>query len=63
MGYTSITLLGLNVIQGTANKTLAEVLQITEQIAGEYMSKKAYRTGWAFYTANLPGILGDVGQR
>lgn len=61
--YTSINLLGLNFIQGTANALLGETLQLTEQIAGEYMSKSAYRKGTAFYMANFAGIMGDVGNR
>jgi hypothetical protein len=61
--YTSLNLLGLNVIQGTANTLLGEALQTAERVAGEYMSKKAYRKGTAFYAKNLPGIMGDVGQR
>ena len=61
--YTSLNLLGLNFIQGTANAGLGEALQIAENIAGEYMSKSAYRKGTQFYIANLPGVMGDVGSR
>lgn len=61
--YTSLNLLGLNVIQGTANAILGEALQTAERIAGEYIPKSAYRKGTAFYMKNFAGILGDVGQR
>lgn len=61
--YTSLNLLGLNVIQGTANSILGEALQLAESIAGEYMSKGSYRKGTAFYMYNFNGILNDVGSR
>lgn len=61
--YTSLNLLGLNFIQGTANTILGEALQVAENVAGEYMSKKSYARGTAFYMANFPAILGDVGAR
>lgn len=61
--YTSLNLLGLNVVQGVANTLLGEVLQTAERIAGEYMSKSAYRKGTEFYIRNVPGIMDDVGRR
>lgn len=61
--YTSLNLLGLNLIQGVANTVLGESLQIAERIAGEYVSKKAYRKGSEFYLNNFSGILKDIGSR
>jgi len=63
MKYTSLNLLGLNVIQGSANAILGEALQTAERIAGEYMSPKAYRRGSMFYAKNFAGVMGDVGAR
>jgi hypothetical protein len=60
---TSLTLLGVNVIQGTANTILGETLQIAERVAGEYMSPSSYRKGTAFYMNNFFGIMNDVGSR
>jgi len=61
--YTALNLLGLNLIQGAANTILGEVLQVAENVAGEYMSKKAYQRGSEFYIKNMAGIMGDVGNR
>ena len=61
--YTSLNLLGINVIQGAANTILGEAMQTAERVAGEYMSSKAYRRGTLFYAKNLPGVMGDVNSR
>ena len=53
--YTAFNLLGLNLVQGTANAVLAETMQIAENIAGEYMSRTAYIKGTGYYMFNLPG--------
>jgi len=61
--YTSFNLLGLNVIQGTANYLLAEALQIAETISKEYLTPGSYAKGIAYYTTNLPNMMGDIGRR
>lgn len=61
--YTAFNLLGLNLLQGTANALIGEVMQTAEAIAGEYMNIKSYTKGTSYYFNNLPSMMGDVGRR
>ena len=61
--YTAFNLLGLNIMQGSANAILGEALQMTEAIAGEYITTKSYFRGTDYYMRNLPAMLADVGRR
>ncbi len=61
--YTAYNLLGLNLMQGVANKVLGETMQIAEMFAGVHYGIKDYRKAAVQYNSNLAGILGDVGSR
>lgn len=58
--YTSLNLLGGNVVQGTANIIIGEVMQTIENIAHEYVSPKNYTRATGLYTKYLPAVMGDV---
>jgi len=60
--YTSLNLLGGNVVQGFANVAMGETMQAIENIAHEYVSPKNYSKATALYTRYLPQVLGDVGR-
>ena len=61
--YTSLNLIGLNFISGTANVILGETLQRIETFAGEYMKPKNFMKADKVYTTNFMGIVGDIGAR
>jgi len=61
--YTSFNLLGLNMVQGVANVLLGETMQWAEAFGGEYYGVKDFVKAGVYYTKNLPGILGDIGER
>jgi len=60
--YTSLNLLGGNIVQGFANVLIGEIMQSIEVIAHEYVSAKSYTKAAALYTQFLPQVLGDVGR-
>lgn len=61
--YTSLNLLGLNVVAGTANIILGETLQRIESFAGEYMNPKDFLYADKFYLRTMKGMIGDIGSR
>lgn len=61
--YTSLNLLGFNVVQGTANVILGSTIQWIEAFGGENYSSKDYLKAKIFYSRNLGGILNDIGSR
>lgn len=61
--YTSLNLLGGNVVQGFANVLIGEVMQTIDVIAHEHVDAKVYTKASVLYSRYLPEILGDVGKR
>jgi len=61
--YTSLSLLALNVVQGTANVLIGEAMEAIDAVAGEYVNPKLLTQATAQYTKWLPGMMGDVGMR
>lgn len=61
--YTAFNLLGLNMMQGVANKALGEVMQIVDMFSGEHYGMKEYSKATVQYNRNMFGIMGDIGQR
>lgn len=60
--YTSLNLLGLNVVQGFANIALGEIMQGIETIAHEYVDAKSYAKALVKYDVYLPGVIADIGK-
>jgi regulator of sigma D len=61
--YTSISMLGLNFVGGTANFLLGEAQDVIEAAGKEFYSPKSFAKANGFYAKNLPAILGDIGSR
>jgi len=61
--YVSLNLLGLNVVAGTANVILGNVLERIESFAGEYMSPKDFLYADKYYFGHMKGMIGDIGSR
>ena len=61
--YTSLSLLGANVVQGTANVILGQTLQTIEAFGGEHYSIKDFAKAKAYYAKNSISMLGDIGRR
>lgn len=65
--YTALNLLGLNIVQGTANVALGSALQWIESFGGmkgrDHYSPKDYIKAKKFYTKNFKGVLKDIGSR
>ena len=61
--YTSLNLLGLNVVAGSANVILGETLQHIESFAMEYMTPKDFLYADKFYLKSMKGFIGDIGAR
>lgn len=61
--FTSLNLLGLNVVAGVANVMLGHTMQMVEAFAGQHMSKESYWKAHSVYYKNLPGVMGDIGSR
>ena len=65
--YTSLNLLGFNVVQGTANVALGSTMQWIEAFGGSkgrgHYTSKDYLKAKKVYTKHLTGIIGDVGSR
>ena len=61
--YTSLNLLGLNVVAGVANVVLGETLERIESFAGEYMNPKDFLYADRFYLKTMRGMIGDIGAR
>lgn len=61
--FTSLNLLGFNVVQGTANVILGSTMQWIEAFGGEHYSPKDYIKAKIFYNKHFGGVIGDVGSR
>jgi len=61
--YTSVSLLGLNLVAGTANVLLGESLQRIESVAGEYVKWGNLRKATREYYKDFGNIIGDIGER
>jgi len=61
--YTSLNLLGVNFVAGTANVLLGETLERIESFAMEYMTPKDFLYADKFHLKTLGGITGDIGSR
>ena len=60
--YTSLNMLGLNFVQGTANIALGSTQQWIEAFGGEYYTPKNYLKAKKVYNRNLRGVLDDIGR-
>ena len=60
--FTSVNLLGLNLVQGTANIILGETMQAIDAIAGEHVDIKNLTRATLRYSTWLPGMMGDIGR-
>ena len=61
--FTSLNLLGLNMVQGIANITVGEVMTQIEAVSREFFTPQQLALASLQYSKLLPGILGDVGAR
>lgn len=61
--FTSLNLLGLNVVAGTANVILGSTMQFIESAGGEYYKPKDLIKARTYYMKNMVGIIADIGQR
>jgi len=61
--YTSVTLLGMNVLQGINNVTYGELQNIIEAYSGEFYNLKDLHKASAFYYNNIMEAMGDIGNR
>jgi hypothetical protein len=61
--YTSIGMLGLNFIAGTANVAVGTANDFIEAMGGENFTVPEFASANAFYTMNLPKLVGDIGDR
>ena len=59
--YTSLNLLGFNIVQGTANVMIGETMEAIDAIAGEWVTVKDLSKATLKYSQWLPGMMGDVG--
>ena len=60
--FTSINMLGLNVIASTTNLIQGEITQFVEVFGREFFDKKAYHKGSKVYAKHLSGVLQDIGE-
>lgn len=61
--YTSLSLLGLNLVAGTANVILGETMQRIEALAGEHFKPHNMRNASKTYYKHLGGMLADVADQ
>lgn len=61
--YTSLKIMGINMVSMVNNALMAEVQQTIESFASQYVSPKSYTEASAAYMEDLPNILGDIGSR
>jgi hypothetical protein len=61
--YTSLNLLGMNVVAGVANVILGETLQRIESFSREYMNPGDFFYADKFYLKTMRGMIGDIGAR
>ena len=63
--FSALNMLGLNFMQGVANVNLGEIMQVTEALAGQFITLKDMHSATAFYMSpkNLGEVLGDIGSR
>lgn len=61
--YTSLNLLGWNVVQSVANVTLGETLTAIDAFAAEHVNAASITYATGYYARNLPKMMGDVGAR
>lgn len=60
--YAAYNMLGLNLIQGISNVSMGELQQVTEAIAGEFITLKDLHTASIQYGKEMGVIMGDVGE-
>jgi hypothetical protein len=61
--YTSLSLLGLNIVAGTANVLYGEILQGIDAWGGEHFKTKNLVKATGRYYKDLPNVLADIGER
>lgn len=61
--YTSLKIMGLNIVSMINNALMAEVQQTMEAFANQYVSASSYTRATGEYLADMPNILGDIGSR
>lgn len=62
--FTSLNLLGFNLVQGTANVALGEAMQAIDAFAGEHVSTKSLSKATAYYARHMHKfIFQDWGSR
>lgn len=61
--YISLKVMGVNVVSMVNNALMAEVQQMEEAFAGQYVSKASYTRASGAYLSDLPNIMGDLGSR
>lgn len=61
--YTSLKIMGVNFVSMFNNALMAEVQQIIETSAKQYVTAESYHKASVAYTQDLPNILGDIGSR
>ena len=61
--YTSLKIMGVNVVSMVNNALMAEVQQTMEAFAGQYVSAASYTKASGEYVQDIPNILADVGSR
>lgn len=61
--YTSINLLGLNFVQGTANTLLGHANDWIEAFGGQHYSPKNFSKAEYYYTTHFGTTIKDIGQR
>ena len=61
--YTSMSLLGFNMVQGVANVAIGEAMQAIDAFAHEHVSSKSLTKATGKYHKWLPGMMGDWGAR
>lgn len=61
--YTSLNLLGFNIVQGVANVAIGETMEAIDAFAGEHVSIKTLNKATGKYMKWLPRMMGDWGAR
>jgi len=61
--YTSLNLLGLNMVQGIANVNFGELQQAIEAMAAEYFNANELTKASKIYFKNLPAMASEWGSR
>lgn len=61
--FSSLKIMGFNLLSMVNNSAMAEVAQLIESNAGRLMNKRTYAKATKAYIADLPDILSDLGAR